>query len=156
MTESPRWTVDESCALHGRAIAWMLGLTLPVAAVAGMLAAACSAPQTWTFTGGPWWSTLWGVVGWAVVVDAVSVVPVAVGALVTLPLTFALGRLLGRVRSARVQVVATSVLAGVLAAVPVAFGGVGGLVVTVPVSLAAGAAGALARRGQLRSARAQA
>lgn len=156
MTEARRWTADDACALHGRAIAWMLGLTLPVASVAGMLVAPFFAPGTWTFTGGPWWSTLWGVVGWAVLVDAVSIVPVAVAALVTVPVTFAVGRLLERVRSGWVQVVATSVLAGALAAVPVLFGDVGGLVVTVPVSLAAGAAGALARRGQLRSARVQA
>ncbi|WP_176491522.1 hypothetical protein [Curtobacterium sp. 'Ferrero'] len=148
------WTAADAWTLNGRAAGWMLGATLPVASVLGLLVAPLAGPS-WEYTGGDWWSATGGLLGWAVLVDAVSAVFVLGSALVTVPVTWAAGKLLERVRSARVHIVATALLAGTLAAVPAALGGVDTLVVTAPVSLAAGAAGALARRGQLRQAQRQ-
>lgn len=153
MTSSGRpvraWTWDDTRSLHARALVWMLLVTLPLASVAGAGVAGTVWPGTISVDG-PWWSAVGGLVAWAALVDGVSLVPVLVVALVTLPVTHVVGRLLVGRGGTLLQAGVSGALAGAMAAVPVPFAGIGGLVVTAPVSVAAGAAGALARWRQLR------
>ncbi|MFS0731169.1 hypothetical protein ABC270_13985 [Curtobacterium sp. 1P10AnD] len=148
-----RWTVEDAGALNARAAAWMLGATLPAASLLGVFLAPFFS-DSWVFTGGPWWSAIGGTVSWIVLVDGVSALFVLGSAFVTVPVTYAAGRLLERARRPRTQVIVTALLAGAMAAVPAWVLGLDSLPVTAPISLAAGAAGALARRGQQRHARA--
>lgn len=152
-TEAPeRWTVEDAGALNARAAGWMLGATLPTASLLGMLLAPIVS-DSWVFVGGPWWSAIGGIVSWVVLVDGVSALFVLGSAFVTVPVTYAAGRLLERARP-WTQVIVTALLAGTMAAVPAGILGADSLAFTAPISLAAGAAGALARRGQQRHARA--
>ncbi len=156
VTARERWTAADAWALNGRAAGWMLGATLPVASVLGMLLAPLFSTSWVSSGGGSWWAAIGGCITWAVLVDAVSAVFVLGSALVTVPVSWGAGRLLERVRRPWLQVAATAVLAGTMAAVPAGIAGIDGLVVTAPICLAAGAAGALARHGQQRRARAAA
>ncbi|MBM7802265.1 hypothetical protein JOE58_001516 [Curtobacterium luteum] len=152
-TDAPeRWTVEDAGALNARAAGWMLGATLPTASLLGMLLAPIVS-DSWVFVGGPWWSAIGGIVSWVVLVDGVSVLFVLGSAFVTVPVTYAAGRLLERARRPWTQVIVHALLAGTMAAVPAWILGADSLGVTAPISIAAGAAGALARRGQQRRAR---
>ncbi|MFZ7088256.1 hypothetical protein [Curtobacterium sp. RRHDQ10] len=92
-------------------------------------------------------------VGWAAYADAFAV-PCTFGAMiVALPLTYGVGRLLDPARSRSAHVVATSSLAGTLAAVPLVTIGRPsdpdwwlGFTIFAAVSIAAGSAGAIACR----------
>lgn len=134
-----RWSWADSAWLEVRAFGWMLGVTLPVIVLVGALVAQ------------PGWQALAIAVVWVVLVDGVALLPTAAAAVVALPFTMLLGRLMRPVRSRLLHVVATSALAGTLAAAPLAVFP-DAYVVLVPMSVAAGAAGALARRGEFRRA----
>jgi hypothetical protein len=143
--------MTDTVALNGRATLWMLGATLPVAVIVTQLVAAAGRPDDGGDTGpGAWFGQLMSAAAWAVLFDLVAALFVLVAAFVSLPLTYGLGRALQRVRSPWVHVVATAALAGSLAALPLLLVGETPLDFAVPVPLAAGAAGALARSGQLR------
>lgn len=143
------WTWGDSWWLELRALGWMLGATLPITIVLAMLLPGSLAG--WGMTSQTWWQAAVNVVLWALMVDAISALPTVVAVLVSLPFTMGLGLLLRPVRSRVLQVIATSALAGTLAALPLALVP-DAFVLFVPMSLAAGAAGALARRGEFRRA----
>lgn len=143
------WTWSDSWWLELRALGWMLGVTLPVT-----IAVCMSLPGTlagWGMVDQTWWQAIINVVLWALLIDAVSALPTVAAVIVSLPVTMLLGLALRPVRSRTLQIIGTSVLAGTLAAVPLApwpdFA-----VLFVPMSIAAGAAGALARNGEFRRA----
>lgn len=137
----PTWTWRASVRLELRALGWMLGATLPAASVVGVLVAA-AVPDLGT--DGTWWSTAGSAVVSAVYMDAVSLIPTVVGAVVALPFTMLLGVLMRPVRHRVVHVLSTALLAGALAAVPAAVWPPTWPLFAV-VSAAAGAAGAFAR-----------
>ncbi|MCJ1715784.1 hypothetical protein [Curtobacterium sp. VKM Ac-2922] len=148
---APTWTWRASILLELRALGWMLGATLPVATTVCMLVAAtvpAVLPEGWESTG-------FRDVGYGLVVltmmEVYGAIPTVVGAVVALPFTMLLGLLMRPVRRPGLHVLATCLLAGTLAAVPLALGPFAWVLFT-PVSLAAGAAGALARHGALRRA----
>jgi len=143
----------DAVALNGRATLWMLGATLPVAVIVTQLVPTLGGPDDDGYVGaGAWFERLVGAAAWAVFFDLVAALFVLVAAFVTLPATYGLGRALQRVRSPWVHVVATAALAGSLAALPLLFAGETPLGFAIPIPVAAGAAGALARHGQLRRA----
>lgn len=142
----------DAVALHGRATLWMLGATLPVAVIVTQLVWAAVDADDGAAGQVPWYEQLVGAAAWAVFFDLVAALFVLVAAFVTLPATYGLGRALQRVRSPWVHIVATAVLAGSLAALPLLFAGETPLGFGIPIPVAAGAAGALARHGQLRRA----
>ncbi|MGU3411179.1 hypothetical protein ACLBWP_13800 [Microbacterium sp. M1A1_1b] len=147
----PTWSWRASIRLELRALGWMLGATLPVVTVIGVVIV-MSVPAIdpgWVSDG--WWSTVLGAVGWAVYITVFAAIPTVVGAVVALPFTMLLGLLMRPVHRTGLHVLATSLLAGVLAAAPLAIIP-DGWTLFVPVSLAAGAAGALARHGTFRRA----
>lgn len=148
------WSVGDSARLVARAYGWLVGVTVPAATVVVSLGAmAVSAVLGgWQDTGGASGSVLGGVV----LVDAVVAVVALGGALVSLPFTHALGLLLRGVRSARLQVLATALLAGVLGTVTAWCASDWWSPFSGPwfgafIGVSAAAAGALARRGQLRA-----
>lgn len=155
----PTWTWRASLQLELRALGWMLGVTLPV--VSALLCAVVVAvpgsgwgPETVDGSlGGVAGIVLSGfvtTVSWAVVMTGASVVPTVLGALAAVPFTMLLGVLMRSVRCRGCHVAATAVLAGTLAALPCVVSP-DLIVFLIPVSLAAGAAGALARVGAFRA-----
>jgi hypothetical protein len=146
-----------SWRLELRAYCWMIGALLPLANLLAVLA--IGVPSGQFLQGAAWGGLIVEALGWAVLADGVAAVFTVGAAIVVIPLTQALALLLRRVRSRAVHIAASSFLAGTLAAVPLAFIGSPqgadwffGIVVFVPISIAAGAAGAIARRGEFRRA----
>ncbi|MFJ3385083.1 MULTISPECIES: hypothetical protein [unclassified Curtobacterium] len=145
------WSWSDSRWLEVRAFGWMLGVTLPATVLIGLVWTGTSSGWDVGTVYGSWWGAIGGTLMWVVMVDVVAFLPTIGAALVALPFTMLLGRAMRPVRSRVLHVAATSALAGVLAALPlVAFPD--WLVVLGPVSVAAGAAGALARNGEFRRA----
>jgi hypothetical protein len=144
----PTWSWRASVRLELRALGWMLGATLPVATVVGVLVGS-AVPDLGT--DGTWWSTAVSALGSAVSMDVVSLVPTVVGAVVALPFTMLLGLLMRPVRHRGLHVLATALLAGGLAAVPAAVWPPTWPLFAI-VAAAAGGAGALARAGGFRRA----
>ncbi|WIB60920.1 hypothetical protein DEJ13_03545 [Curtobacterium sp. MCLR17_007] len=147
----PTWTWRASIRLELRALGWMLGVTLPTVTVLGFVVATAAPALGVGLVDGTWWSDALNAVVWAVYMAVISAIPTVVGAVVALPFTMVLGLLMRPVRHRAVHVVATSLLAGTLAAVPFLFVS-DAWVLATPVVLAAGAAGALARHGVFRRA----
>ena len=116
----PTWTWRASIRLELRALGWMLGATLPVVTVVGVLVAPAVPGLGGGLGDGTWWSTAGNAVVAAVYMDAVSLIPTVVGAVVALPFTMLLGVLMRPVRHRVLHVLSTALLAGALAAVPAA------------------------------------
>jgi len=143
---APTWS--DSWWLVLRALGWLLGVTLPATVVLAMFLP--GAIEGWGMQPEPWWLAIVNVLLWMLMVVALSSLPAVLAAVVAWPLTMLLGRAMRSVRSRALHVVATSALAGVLAALPLALLPV--FVLFVPMSIAAGAAAALARNGEFRRA----
>jgi len=156
---SRTWTLADSVALEARAYGWLILVVLPVLSLLPTVVGLVGVLVGGDVTVSDATSTLW----WVVLVPLVSAVPAFVATVVSLPVTWVVGRRLRRVRSDRAHVAWTALTAAVLATVstavvavlltdgygdPLAYAGS-----VVPMGLAAGVAGALARHGQLRSAR---
>lgn len=137
------WSWGDSLRLVSWSLLWF-ALVLPAAVFEGLVLAAVSSVPGWTVGDGTWWGDLGSAASWTLFLSAYAVVPAVAGAAVALPLTKVLGSAMRRVRCRAVHVAADAVLAGVLAAVPVAV--VPELwVVFVPLPVAAASAAALAR-----------
>lgn len=145
-TAHPTWS--DSWWLVLRALGWLLGVTLPVTVVLAL--SIPGALEGWGMQPQPWWQAIVNVLLWMLMVVALSSLPAVLAAVVAWPFTMLLGRAMRSVRSRTLHVVATSALAGVLAALPLALLPV--FVLFVPMSIAAGAAAALARNGEFRRA----
>ncbi|WIE74811.1 hypothetical protein [Curtobacterium sp. MCSS17_007] len=153
------WTLDDSVALEARAFAWLIVVVLPALSLLPTLVGLVVA----LFPGDVTVADATASLPWVVLVPVLSAIPALVAAVLVLPVTWLVGLRLRRVRSDRAHVACTALTAAVLATVSTAVvavllsGGYGDpLVVTgsaLPMGLAAGVAGALARRGQLRSGR---
>ena len=150
-TAPATWTWSDSRWLEIRAFGWMLGVTLPATVVIGLVGAGASSGWDVETSFGSWLSAIGGTVVWMLMVDVVAFLPTMAAAIVALPFTMLLGRAMRPVRSRLLQIAATSALAGVLAALPlVALPD--WFIILGPISVAAGAAGALARNGEFRRA----
>lgn len=145
------WTWSDSRWLEVRAFGWMLGVTLPATVLITLVGAGAFSGWDVGTAYGSWWVAIGGTVMWVVMVDVVAFLPTMAAALVALPFTMLLGRAMRPVRSRVLHVAATSALAGILAALPLVVLP-DWLIVLGPVSVAAGAAGALARNGEYRRA----
>lgn len=146
-TPTPTWTWSDSWWVEIRAYGWLIGVTLPITTFVLTLIAGVGG---WDTIGGSWFAALGGALFAMFWLDVISI-PFAFGAvIVVLPFTYLLGRALRRVQSRPIQITATSLLAGTLAAVPMTSPDT--FLIFVPISIAAGAAGALARRGEFRRA----
>ncbi|MDM7888999.1 hypothetical protein QUG98_11085 [Curtobacterium sp. RHCJP20] len=153
------WTLADSVALEARAYGWLILVVLPVLSLLPTVVGLVVVLVGGDVTVADATSTLW----WVVLVPLVSAIPAFVATALSLPVTWAVGNRLRRVRSDRAHVAWTALTAAVLAVVSTAVaalllaGGYGDPLVYVgsalPMGLAAGVAGALARRGQLRGAR---
>lgn len=144
---SATWTWSDSWWVEIRAYGWLIGVTLPITTFVLSLIAGV----------GGWFTMDWGwldALGTALSamfwLDLISIPFAFAAVIVVLPFTYLLGRALRRVRSRPIQIAATSILAGTLAAVPMMSPDT--ILIFVPMSIAAGAAGALARRGEFRRA----
>ncbi|PZF58835.1 hypothetical protein DEJ23_03310 [Curtobacterium sp. MCSS17_008] len=153
------WTFADSVDLEARAYGWMIGVVLPVLSLLPTLVGLAVMVSSRDVGLSDATATL----PWVLLVPLLSAVPTFVAAFLVLPVTWLVGRRLRRVRSDRAHVAWTALTAGVLATVstmvvalamtsgtgdPFAFAWS-----SLPMGLAAGVAGALARRGQLRTAR---
>jgi hypothetical protein len=140
------WTWSDSWWLELRAVGWLVAVTLPVLIVVTMTVALFPSGLDDDFG-----MSLLGAVTTALFVDMLSAGVAAASALVALPITHLVARLMRPVRSRTIHVIATASLAGVLTMLPAALGP-NAAVVFAPLALAAGAAGALARHGEFRRA----
>ncbi|MCJ1715785.1 hypothetical protein [Curtobacterium sp. VKM Ac-2922] len=145
----------EACTLQRRAWVWMVAVTLPIVAFGFMLT--------------PWRLLSRGdedpvirsvsdlahaipaAITWTIGIDLLTVPFSLVAALVALPFTGGLALALRRVRSRALHVVATSALAGTLAAVMV-MPLLSPSALSTTIVLGAGAAAAVARHRELRRA----
>jgi hypothetical protein len=143
-TASPPWTWGASVRLVAWSLLWC-SLVLPFLLFEALLIAGVVQAQDWTVGDGSWWD-LNAAAGWALLMAAFAVVPLLVGAAVAVPLVKVLGSALRGVRHPAVHVVASALLAGALAAVPVVLAPELWAVLGPPPVAAAGAA-ALARSG---------
>ncbi|PZF66437.1 hypothetical protein DEI81_02210 [Curtobacterium sp. MCBD17_013] len=145
-------TWADSWWLEIRAYGWLVGVTLPIVLLLGLSGTSLvSLTDGIGVGGGPWYEVVGQMLLWVVWMDGLTAVFAFGAVLVALPFTWSLGRVMRPVRSRAVHVVATSVLAGTLAAVPIAVWPPSAILF-VPISVAAGAAGAIARRGEFRRA----
>ncbi len=153
------WTLEDSIALEARAYGWLVLAVLPVLSLLPTVVGLVGVLVGGDVTVSDATSTLW----WIVLVPLFSAVPAFVATVLSLPVTWVVGRRLRRVRSDRAHVAWTALTAAVLAVASTAVvaillsDGYGDPLASVgtalPMGLAAGVAGALARRGQLRGAR---
>lgn len=145
------WRIDDTIGLVARAYGWFALVTVPVVSVT----VACWTATVSAVVDG-WRGGLEEVLSAVLLFDVVTAVAALGGAVVSLPFTRVLGVLLVDVRSPRLQVVATTVLAGGLGCVTAWIAGEAVLPPSGPllalfVGVSAAGAGALARWGQLRS-----
>lgn len=153
------WTLEDAVALEARAYGWLVLAVLPVLSLLPTVVGLVGVLVGGDVTVSDATSTLW----WIVLVPLFSAVPAFVATVLSLPVTWVVGRRLRRVRSDRAHVAWTALTAAVLAVASTAVvalllaDGYGDPLASVgtalPMGLAAGVAGALARHGQLRSAR---
>ncbi|WP_156364447.1 hypothetical protein [Curtobacterium sp. Leaf261] len=146
-TPTPTWTWSDSWWVEIRAYGWLIGVTLPITTFVLTLIVGLGGWFTMEWN---WLGTLGSALAAAFWLDVVSIPFAFAAVVVALPFTYLLGRALRPVESRRNQITATSVLAGTLAALPMVSPDT--LLIFVPMSIAAGAAGALARRGEFRRA----
>lgn len=152
------WTLADSVALEGRAYGWLIVVVLPALSLLPTLVGLVVV----LFPSDVSLADATATLPWVLLVPVLSAVPAFVASVVVLPVTWLVGRRLRRVRSGRAHVAWTALTAAVLATVTtaivalLALGGTADPVAAVgsglPMGLAAGVAGALARRGQLRRA----
>jgi hypothetical protein len=151
-TPRPTWTWAQSWWLELGAYGWLIGVTAPATTLLTVsvfwIYGAAAGPDSGIVAEPALETVLQGLVS-VLIIDVVTAVFAFGGVLVSLPFTQLLGLLTVSVRSRGAHVAMTSLLAGTLGALSVCWFGPW---LAVPLALATGAAGALARRGEFRRA----